>query len=264
MSPDGQDLYPIIEKWIIEMVASSNTVTEYRPPLVAMVSAHHPRFAAMSDIVPGHLIPQDLLPAAQTVCSFFVPFARSVVASNRSGDVTSEAWARAYVETNRLLSHICETLVSDLAEMGIAAAWSPPTHNFDPQELISAWSHKSIAAIAGMGKFGHHQMLITESGCAGRFGSIVLDAVVELPPRKELGEVCSFARGCRACVEKCPVGALTEDSFDRHRCYEMCLDNDACFPNWLADVCGKCATGPCAMRPVEDGPRDGAGTSLTA
>jgi epoxyqueuosine reductase QueG len=268
MCLDGRDLYGRIQNQIVDLVVSSNTETEYRPPLVAMVSAHEPRFAAMSDIVPGHLVPQDLLPEAETVCSFFVPFARSVVASNRSGDVASEAWARAYVETNGLLSHICQVLESELSEIGIAAAWAPPTHNFDPQRLISAWSHKSIAAIAGLGKFGHHKMLITEAGCAGRFGSIVLDVEVDLPPRQLLGEVCSFDRGCRACVKKCPVGALTEDSFDRHHCYEMCLDNDARFPDWLADVCGKCATGPCAMRPVGDGtcdePRDGAGTSLTA
>jgi epoxyqueuosine reductase QueG len=226
----------------------------------------------MSDIVPGHLVPRALLPEAQTVCSIFVPFARVVVSSNRSGQVTSEAWARAYVETNWLLSHICEVLVSQLSEMGIPAAWAPPTHNFDPQRLISAWSHKSVAAIAGLGKFGHHQMLITDAGCAGRFGSIVLDAVVEQPPCQALGEVCAFEQGCRTCIEKCPVGALTEDNFDRHRCYEMCLTNDARFPDWLADVCGKCATGPCAMRPVgngsrdtpSDGPMDGAGTSLTA
>jgi hypothetical protein len=38
----------------------------------------------------------------------------------------------------------------------------PPTHNFDEKKLISDWSHKHIGFIAGLGKFGLHQMLITK------------------------------------------------------------------------------------------------------
>jgi hypothetical protein len=33
----------------------------------------------------------------------------------------------------------------------------PATYNFDPQTLVSRWSHKSVAVIAGLGSFGHHR-----------------------------------------------------------------------------------------------------------
>jgi epoxyqueuosine reductase QueG len=95
-------------------------------------------------------------------------------------------------------------------------------------------------------------MLITEAGCAGRLGSVVLD--VEAPggaaaPLDEAAPelLCTYDRGCRACIRRCPAGAPTEEGLDRTQCYAQCLANAARFPQWLADICGKCATGPCAI-----------------
>jgi epoxyqueuosine reductase QueG len=152
------------------------------------------------------------------------------------------------------LAEICRTVVVSLSDQGVAAAWEAPTHDFDPVRLVSAWSHKSVAALAGIGAFGHHHMLITAAGCAGRLGSIVLGTEIE--PTPAMAEpVCAFDDGCRACVRRCPAGALTEQGLGRARCYAQCLANDARFAQWTADVCGKCATGPCALRPGGVGPR---------
>jgi epoxyqueuosine reductase QueG len=237
-----------IRSLISDTVAAANTHTRYRAPLLAFARANDPGFNELPRLVPGHLHPRDLLPKARSVCVFFLPFDSEVMLANRPGGAASEAWARAYVETNALLSEICVRLGAALAEQGIAAAWEPPTHNFDPVRLSSAWSHKSVAAVARLGQFGHHQMLITRAGCAGRFSSIVLDADPPLLPGDIVREnLCQYDKGCRVCVRRCPVGALTEEGFDRQRCYARCLENDARFPQWLADVCGKCATGPCAV-----------------
>jgi epoxyqueuosine reductase QueG len=232
-------------------VAHADTVTLYRAPLVAFACADDPRFDELAFLVPGHLHPRDLLPGAQSVCAFFVPFDEAIVEANRQGELASEVWARAYVETNALLTDICRTLAKEMPKQGVRVGWEPPTHNFDPVRLVSAWSHKSVAVIAGLGRFGHHHMLITESGCAGRLGSVVLDVHVPealdgVPSRDVL---CTYDRGCRACIRRCPVGALTEDGLDYQRCYARCLENDACFSQWDADVCGKCATGLCALQP---------------
>jgi epoxyqueuosine reductase QueG len=187
------------------------------------------------------------------VCAFFLPFDAEVMLSNRpskrGSPWASEAWARAYVETNALLSEICVRLGESLSKQGIRAAWEPPTHNFDPVALVSAWSHKSVAAVARLGVFGHHQMLITRAGCAGRLCSVVLDVDPPLLPGHVVRErnLCQYNQGCRACVRRCPAGALTEEGFDRQACYARCLENDARWPQWVADVCGKCATGPCAV-----------------
>jgi len=241
-----------IRTLITDTADAASTRTPYRAPLLAFARADDPGFEKLPRLIPGHLHPRDLLPEARSVCAFFLPFDAEVMLSNRPGkrrsDLASETWARAYVETNALLSEICHKLGEMLAEQGVRAVWEPPTHNFDPVRLMSAWSHKSVAAVARLGQFGHHQMLITRAGCAGRLCSIVLDVDPPLLPGDVVREnLCLYDKGCRACVRCCPVGALTEEGLDRQLCYAQCLKNDARFSQWTADVCGKCATGPCAV-----------------
>jgi epoxyqueuosine reductase QueG len=243
---------------IVDTVAAAATTvhTRYRDPLLAFARANDPRFDELPRLIPGHLHPRDLLPEARSMCAFFLPFDPEVMLSNRAAMRTrkrgsewaSETWARAYVETNALLADVCIHLGEWLARRGIRAAWEPPTHNFDAHTLVSAWSHKSVAAVARLGVFGHHRMLITRAGCAGRLCSVVLDADPPLLRGDVVREkLCQHDKGCRACVRRCPVGALTEEGFDRQACYARCLENDARYPQWLVDVCGKCATGPCAV-----------------
>jgi epoxyqueuosine reductase len=239
-----------IRRLISDRVAAAGTVTPYRTPLVAFSRADDPGFDELPRRIPGHLHPRDLLPGARSVCAFFLPFDPRIVRSNAREELASEEWARAYVETNALLADICAMLGEELGQCSIRAAWEPPTHNFDPVRLVSAWSHKSVAALAGLGQFGHHHMLITRAGCAGRLGSVVLDVEVAVAEDGSTGNaaaLCTYDQGCRECIRRCPVGALTEGGFDRARCYAQCLYNDARFPQWTADVCGKCATGPCAI-----------------
>ena len=242
------ELLDTIADWVTTWTAQAGMDTKYREPLVGFARADDPRFNELLSLVPGHLRPSDVLPQAKSVCVFFLPFHKSVVALNARGETASAVWARAYVETNALLADICDRLADALGREGIRAACQPPTHNFDPVRLVSTWSHKSVAVMAGLGQFGHHHMLITKAGCAGRLGSIVLDLDVPVPLSDD-GSYCSYDQGCRACIRRCPVGALTENGLDRTRCYARCLENDARFPQWLADVCGKCVTGPCALSP---------------
>ncbi len=237
---------------LIERAAQSPPgMTRYRRPLVAFASAHDPEFARLKErIVPVHLTPHDLLPQAESVVSFFLPFDESVVTANRQSQYTAREWAVAYIETNGLIGRICHLLGDLLADCGHASRWELPTYNFDPVRLISRWSHKSVAAVAGLGSFGLHQMVITDAGCAGRFGSLVTSATLT-PTAAEPRQRCRYFadRSCRVCVERCPVGALTESGLDRSACYERCLEVDRYYADLeLCDVCGKCATGPCALQ----------------
>ena len=246
-SSRSSDTLSLITRLISARAASACTATRYRAPLMAFARADDPRFDELPSVIPGHLHPRDLLSDARSVCVFFLPFTEPIAAANIHGDLASETWARAYVETNALLADICEQLTNELGKRDIRAAWAPPTHNFDPVLLVSTWSHKSVGAIAGLGQFGHHHMLITQAGCAGRLGSIVLDADMSHTSAGD-GAYCSYDRGCRACIRRCPAGALTELGLDRARCYAQCLQNDARFPQWVATVCGKCITAPCALQ----------------
>ena len=200
--------------------------------------------------------------------SFFLPFAAWVAEANaRDRDQVAREWAVAYVETNELIGRVCAQLVESLAERGIHAAAEPATHNFDPDTLVSRWAHKSVAIIAGLGSFGLHQMVITDAGCAGRFGSLVVDcdlAVTPVPARERC--LYYFDGSCHECVDRCPIGALSLDgALDKHRCNRRLLALARAYPSDSpADACGKCAIGTCslasAVRSRDDNPADGIST----
>ena len=251
MTPTAE-LASFIEATIQRLVAQAETRTEYRAPLVGFAAADDPRFARLRHVAePSHLLPADLLPGARSVVSFFLPFAPSVVEANaRQREEVAREWAVAYIETNALIARITAHLIEALAQRGIRAAAEPATHNFDPVSLISRWSHKSVAVIAGLGSFGVHQMVITDAGCTGRFGSLVLDADLPTAPAAPRERCLYFSDGsCLECVQRCPVGALDADQpLDKQRCYRRLLEvADQYADLGLADVCGKCAIGPCSF-----------------
>jgi epoxyqueuosine reductase len=246
------ELAEFLTATIRDQVARAGTVTEYREPLVGFAAASDPRFSDLRRIVgPAHSLPQDLLPGAQAVVSFFLPFAPWVLQANaRHREQVAREWAVAYVETNTLIGRITAHLIHTLSQQGIGAAAEPATHNFDPVTLVSHWSHKSVAVIAGLGSFGLHHMVITDAGCAGRFGSLILDTALPLTPVEPRQRCLYFYDGsCLECVARCPVGALdASQPIDRHICHEHLNAVGQDYPDLgLVDVCGKCAIGPCSF-----------------
>ncbi|MHA1710959.1 MAG: epoxyqueuosine reductase [Candidatus Freyarchaeota archaeon] len=246
----------LIENFIKSYVKSyrriKGTFTDWKTPLVAYADADDPLFKRLREIVDeGHLLPFDLLDDAKTVVSYFIPFQKRVALSNAGGECPSREWATAYVETNQLITDLNASLAEKLKDMGFKCVVVPPTHNFDRRKLISSWSHKHVAFIAGLGTFGLHQMIITEEGCCGRLGSEVTNVEIE-PTQRPEREFCLYKRGerCTACVDNCTFGALKVNGFDRHRCYEVCLQNGEFYSSLgLADVCGKCVcVVPCSFR----------------
>lgn len=217
----------------------------WRDPLVAVASATDLLWGSLCEVVdPEHALPQDLLWGAQSVIVFFVPFEQRLGEENdQSAPFASSRWATSYAATNSLIEFMNDRLTAYLRSASHRAHSTPPTHNFDKTRLVSRWSHKHLAYIAGLGTFGHHHLLITSSGCCGRLGSLVTD--MPLPPtQRQNREWCLAKAGheCLLCVSKCSFGALSETHFDRHRCYTQCLKNDSHFSDLpLTDVCGKCA-----------------------
>jgi len=252
MTLNSLELAEFITTTIRRQVAEAGTVTDYRESLVGFAAADDLRFSELRCVAePTHLLPQDLLPGARSVVSFFLPFATWVVEANaQHKDKVAREWAEAYVETNALIGCITAQLIESLAKWGVRAVAEPATHNFDPVTLISRWSHKSVAVIAGLGNIGLHQMVITDAGCAGRFGSLVIDTDLPITPAKPRERCLYFHDGsCLECVLRCPVGALDEnDPIDKQRCYHRLLGvAEKCQYLGPADVCGKCAIGPCSF-----------------
>ena len=245
-------------------------------PVMALLSAYDKRLKTLRQTVsPDHAMPDDILPGAGSIVVFFIPLSGNIISSNISGIMASPEWALAYVKTNDLIGKINDAIEALMTENGYKSGKIPATHNFNKDTLISNWSHRHIAAIAGLGTFGLNNMLITKKGCCGRLGSMVTD--YQLPEGQMFKlkggvPVCSpefsfsddiFAAGerclnklngsCGVCRKKCVADAYSETGFDRHKCYKQCLRNaDYLKESGLAspaDVCGKCLVGlPCSVK----------------
>ncbi len=239
---------------ISEIVKSYVKGKFWREPLVSFCSSESTEI--LPKIVPNHLTAEEILPKARSVIVYFIPFSKEVVESNVDGLKPSELWALAYVKTNRLIENLNSYLARKLEREGYKCSTIKPTHNFDEITLMSRWSHKHVAYLAGLGTFGAHMMIITEKGCCGRLGSLVTTAEFDYnEPLKE--EFCSYKRegSCLKCIERCKFGALRENHLDKRKCNEVLIANAKLFDFGFADVCGKCACGvPCSIQaPINSG-----------
>jgi epoxyqueuosine reductase QueG len=249
---DNTAIEKIIRDFVTAYPRRKKVETTWRGPIVKFASADDPLFDRFKAIIRStHATPHELLPGAKSLVVYFLPFSPNLNRENFEREYhSSRSWALAYVETNGLISDTNEHLKDELEASGYRAALIPPTHNFDEESLMSDWSHRHVAYVAGIGRFGVHNLIITEKGCTGRLGSLVTDLALEPSTRPE-GEFCLHKAGieCLKCVERCQYGALHADRFDRHACYRQCQVNDRYHSDLgLTDVCGKCsAQVPCSV-----------------
>lgn len=225
-----------------------------RPLLVSAVADD--RFDILPKIADRcHLLPEDLLAGTRSVIVFFIPFAADLLTENTPGKFPCRNWGLAYQQTNRLIEAAAAHLGNRLEDAGFASAVTPATHNFDPVRLVSGWSHKHLAYIAGLGRFGVNAQMITPAGCGGRLGSLVTSADLGDHPLVSDTELCLHKAGqdCLQCVARCPVKAVGEAGIDRPRCFTR-LKLNLARTEALAGleetthVCGKCQVGlPCTI-----------------
>jgi epoxyqueuosine reductase len=240
-------------RFITDWTKRTGAENYWLDPLVAVASAKDPMLYQLRRVVdPEHAMPVEIMPEAQAVIVFFLPFRRWLGEENdRQKNLAARSWAESYVTTNRLIRAVNQHLKGILEAMGYLAETTPPTHNFDLEKLVSRWSHKHLAYIAGLGTFGHHHLLITPAGCCGRLGSLVTSMPIAATKRPT-EEWCLLKAGhtCLACVSKCRFDALHKSRFNRQVCYQQCLKTDAHYSDLpLVDVCGKCACEvPCSYQ----------------
>lgn len=250
-----------IQDQIEEMVAGyaekSGIPNIWRVPLLACAPADS-RFDILPDIAkPDHSLPKNLLATAKTVVTFFIPFTKTLAMENHKSDIPCRNWGLAYQHTNNLINEICETLKRDLDTAGFKTALVQATHNFDEQTLMARWSHKHVAYIAGLGRFGVNAQFITPSGCAGRLGSFVTEIALDERSLVTQKELCLYkTKGtCLICVDRCPVDAVSaETGIDRQKCWARLNDNlhhtrELEGLENTTHVCGKCQVFvPCSLK----------------
>jgi len=122
---------------------------------------------------------------------------------------------------NRILAFLAEKRIPALAPM-LSPLWSRSDKG--PYAPCSNWSERHAAYAGGLGTFGLCDGLITPVGKAVRVGSII--AAVALPPSSrpysDHHAYCpQYSReNCGACIERCPVGALSDKGHDKKRCMQ--------------------------------------------
>lgn len=219
----------------------------WKTPIIKYADAKNPNMLRLKELIsPSHYLPQDFLPEATTVLSYFLPFQEQIGASNVSGEAASSTWANAYTATNSMAVYLNLQLKRFIEQNGFQAA-IPQNTSYRDGMLISDWSQRHIAYFAGHGTFGINNMLISDVGSCGRYFSIITSLPVA-PGTPVTQERCLYKKNgtCGICLARCFSGALTKDGFDRRKCYDACQKNEAKYPG--ASVCGKCVVGlPCSF-----------------
>lgn len=258
-----------VETFLAQYRAAHGLAPIWRAPLVGFADAHHPLLKAIQERIPGHALPEDVLPGARIVVVVFVPFAKELAETNAAAGSASPEWAKAYEDTNAMFNALNAHLLQRFEAQGFRAAVAQAASTFDREKLISHWSHRHFAYLAGLGTFGINNMLITKAGGCGRYTTVVTD--LDIAPGAPLEtEYCLYKKNgkCGACLRRCPAAALTAADgaghYDRQKCFVILKKNaeryqafgnsytneDGSGANSIgSEVCGKCTVHvPCALR----------------
>jgi epoxyqueuosine reductase QueG len=210
-------------------------------PLVGFTDGGDPIFTEYKTIIgSAHLIPREALakayskspedmPAHLSVVSWILPITEKTRKSNRSETrIPSRLWShtRWYGEQfNDALRKYVVELLSEMGYLAVAPAVQP-YFKMETREkgYYSNWSERHVAYAAGHGTFSLSDGFITERGIAHRCGSVVTDLVLPASHRtaKNPFSNCLFYvdSSCKACVKRCPAGAITEKGHDKIKCQE--------------------------------------------
>ncbi len=197
----------------------------YDDPIIAIGSADDPMWEEMKApqaVSTLFRTPKEWLPQGRCVVSYFAPFSEFVVEGNKKDRVeVGNGWLYARVEGQAFLTEINHFLEQWFESQGVKALSPYASEEFKyvfeagscddiadkSLSFTSNWSERHVAFICGLGTFGLSKGLITRRGVAGRFGSVIVDAPLEVTPRPytEIYEYCTM---CGACM-RCPGEAIT-------------------------------------------------------
>ncbi|MCL2492674.1 MAG: 4Fe-4S binding protein [Clostridiales bacterium] len=200
--------------------------------------------------------PEEWLPGAKAVVSFFLPFTEDVRKSNRAAGAPSDLWQQGRVTGQICVECVTNALLSALRNSGyeaMAPLFDPSMKTFkgragsENTAYGSNWSERHVAYAAGLGTFGLSKGLITEKGVAGRFGSVVTTLAFTPAPRPYKG-LYEYCVRCGACARNCPGDAISLKTGKDHALCDAYLESTRSEDGiWYG--CGKCQCGtPCEDR----------------
>lgn len=217
-------------------------------PLLAFAQAKDPMFNKLKeDKVVGdhHLDAESFLKGSKSVISIFLPFTKEIKESNQvDRKWPSPQWRHGRVEGQECVLDLINKVKEVLEKAGYQVVVPITSDKFESDnhtEFTSNWSERHIAFIAGLGTFGLSKGLITKKGVAGRYCSLVTDAVFDYSQRdyEEYDQYCSM---CGDCIKKCPVNAISFEEGKKHLpCANFLSLTKEKYNPWYG--CGKCQVG---------------------
>ncbi len=243
-----KDLTVLIEQAVSKLVleAPENFLRDFdgQPifdaPLVGVADGDDPLFETFRSVVgPDHLLPRvvlrrhstaDAAPVQVRVIAWALPFAGVIRRSNQGSGLPSKLYSLARCNGGALNHEVRRHLAEMLRGHGYAAVAPVLTEGYDahrsPEHTFSSsWSERHVAYAAGLGRFGLNGCLITPLGASVRLGSIVTNLPLE-PARRASEDyrarcLQTGGRVCGGCIDRCPVGAISENGLDKSKCYGM-------------------------------------------
>lgn len=201
-------------------------------PLVGFASADDRLFHDYRQIIgPFHLLPGELLAGAASVVSWVLPISRTVRESNRSQtELPSREWALTRTHGETVNGDLRRHVVAWLEQQGhraVAPQYSPLWQEFPdtPVGIASRWSERHAAYAAGLGTFSLSDGFITTRGISHRCGSVITTLPLRPTQRTFVNHYANCLHyhdgSCGACIERCPVAAITRIGHDKARCREL-------------------------------------------
>jgi epoxyqueuosine reductase len=240
----------------------------FEAPLVGFSSGNDPLYQQLkADIGSFYLTPLEAFQKAfpdhavaaeeLSVISWILPHIAQTKADNaRETLYPADRWARGKLYGEPFNAALRRFLVATFKKEGIDAV-APLMAPFwaggvsERYGIASNWSERHAAYVSGLGTFGLCDGLITPVGKAMRCGSVIAKMPLTPTPRaySDHHEYClHFSHGsCGQCIQRCPVGAITENGHDKIKCRDYLAQLQAGYiKNNLGlniDVCGLCQTG---------------------
>jgi len=182
-----------------------------------------------------------------------------------SNEMPSERWAHTRLFGEEANQKLQKFLIKNLKQEGINAV-APMTQGYmfrihrkhENGVWASTWSHRHMAFAAGLGSFGLSDGFINECGIAMRCGSLIVDYKLPSDAEKRPDDPYYFCTNCGACIERCPVGAISfENRHDKLKCSLHVMSSIPYIKdNYKINIysCGLCQVGvPCEKGiPAED------------
>jgi len=191
----------------------------------------------LSPWIPEEFFPQSIYPETKTVMVIGLPVPLPIVET-----APSIYYHELYKTVNSMLDSKAYELANFLVGKGYGTIYLPRDGYGDIKILIEKpfafFSHKHAAYLAGLGSFGHNNVLLTpQYGPRVRFTSVFTAAQIEPDPIK-MKDICTH---CLLCAKNCPVGAIPKKGdFPPPVDKKLCATRSAELRDEYRSPCGIC------------------------